>query len=76
MLQNGAKSTMRSFSTSKLPAGSTTIGPPSLGIAWISKVLQARPAWPLMRIAHEPQIALLQEQRSASVPSNSSRMRD
>ena len=51
------------------------MGPPSLGNAWMISVLQASPACPLIRMAQEPQMALRHEQRRASVPSVSSRMR-
>ena len=51
------------------------MGPPSFGMTWMSRVLHASPARPLIRMAHEPQMALRQEQRSASVPSISSRIR-
>ena len=37
-------------------------------------VLQARAAWPLIRMAQEPQMALRQEQRRVRVPSISSRI--
>jgi hypothetical protein len=36
--------------------------------------LQANPAWPLIRIAQEPHMALRQEQRRLKVPSISSRI--
>src|SRR5262249_55214841 len=35
-------------------------------------VLQARPDWPLIFMPHEPQIAALQEQRTAREPSSRS----
>ena len=54
------------------PAGATVITP-SCTTVW-AMVLQARAAWPLIRMAQEPQMALRQEQRRDSVPSSSSRI--
>ena len=71
--QKGWKSTTRSLMTCMLPAGSTTMGPPFLATSEIL-VLQASMAWPFMRMAHDPQMALRHEQRRARVPSMSSRI--
>ena len=71
--QKGWKSVTRSFMTCMFPAGSTVTGPPPRGTASDIFVLHARPACPLIRMAHEPQMALRQEHRSVSVPSISSR---
>ena len=50
-----------------------TMSSPS-GDIWVTRVLQAKAAWPLTRMAQEPQMALRQEHLSDRVPSMSSRM--
>ena len=70
--QNRSKLTTRSLMTGITPAGSTVMTPSCATV--LAMVLQARAAWPLIRIAQEPQMALRQEQRRDSVPSSSSRI--
>src|SRR5579859_803421 len=62
--QNGFMSATRSRITG-IDGGLSTRVFPSL-VKSLSLLLQARCAWPLTHIAHEPQIALRQAQRTAS----------
>ena len=71
--QNGSRLTIRSLSGAKLPIGSTWIVSVSnsrlTSSTWL---MHASTVLPLARQAHDPQMALRHEYRTASVPSCSS----
>jgi hypothetical protein len=66
--QNGPMSTTRSLTTGRLPIGATVIVCPASTNCFIG-VLQLRTAPPSTRIPQEPQTAIRQDRRNASVPS-------
>ena len=69
-----SNSTTRSLSSPMLPAGSTLTAPSPEPAKSEILVLQASTPRPFTRTAHDPQMALRHEQRSARVPSTSSRI--
>jgi len=68
--QNGVMSTTRSLIGAKLPMGSMrTISSPLSTLTCSTCVMQASTVLPLALQAHEPQMALRHEYRTATVPS-------